>query len=159
MIADFQRDYLTKMANYDQMVNTAKAESDLAYELQQSKERQVIVDELLKVDLVEKQGLIKVEEKEILRAEKYLTASTRLPADAKAYETKIQAEGRRFQRMKKAEGDAQRIRLLGSATASSLQAVSNFSSNKRIPINNLIDHTGFKINITSYYLCNMSQMV
>ena len=159
MIADFQRDYLTKMANYDQMVNTAKAESDLAYELQQSKERQVIVDELLKVDLVEKQGLIKVEEKEILRAEKYLTASTRLPADAKAYETKIQAEGRRFQRMKKAEGDAQRIRLLGSATASSLQAVSNFSSNKRIPINNLIDHTGFKTYITSYYLCNMSQMV
>jgi len=78
---------------------------------------------MLKVDLVEKQGAIKVEEKEILRAEKHLTSTTRLPADAQAYKTKIHAEGSRIQKMKKAEGEAQHIRLIGAANAAALEAV------------------------------------
>jgi len=42
--------------------------------------------------LVEKQMSIKVEEQEIIRSEKELTATTRLPADADAYQTTVIAE-------------------------------------------------------------------
>ena len=74
--------------------------------------------------LVEKQLSIQVEEKEIIRAEKELTATTRLPADARAYETKVLAEGSRLAKLKAAEGEAQKIRLLGAADASAIEAVS-----------------------------------
>ena len=75
--------------------------------------------------LVEKQLSIQVEEKEIIRAEKELTATTRLPADARAYETKVLAEGSRLAKLKAAEGEAQKIRLLGAADASAIEAVSS----------------------------------
>ena len=74
---------------------------------------------------VEKQLSIQVEEKEIDRAEKELTATTRLPADARAYETKVLAEGSRIAKLKSAEADAQKIRLLGAAEASAIEAVSH----------------------------------
>ena len=111
-------------ADYATAVNTAQAESALAYELQVSKEQQTIVSEELSVDLVEKQLAIKVEEQEILRADKELTATTRLPADANAFKTRILAEGRRVQRLRAAEGDGQKIRLLGGAEANAIEAVS-----------------------------------
>merc|ERR1711973_707773 len=74
-IADFQKAFEAKKAEFETVVNTAKAESDMAYQLQSSKLQQVIVDEKLKVDVVEMNGQIKIEEKEIIRAEKSLTAT------------------------------------------------------------------------------------
>ena len=74
--------------------------------------------------LVEKQMSIKVEEQEILRSEKELVATTRLPADAHAYETTVIAEGVRLAKLKQAEGEAQKIRLIGQAEASAMEAVS-----------------------------------
>ena len=68
---------------------------------------------------------IQVEEKEIIRAEKELTATTRLPADADAYQTKVVAEGSRLSKLKEAEGEAQRIRWIGEAEAAAIEAVSH----------------------------------
>jgi flotillin len=107
-------------------VNTAQAESALSYELQSSKEQQIIISEELGVDLVEKRLGIQVEEQEIIRAERELTATTRLPADADAFKTRTNAEGRRLQKLLIAEGDGQRIRLIGAAEATSIEAVSGF---------------------------------
>ena len=73
---------------------------------------------------VEKSLSIQVEEKEILRAEKELTATTKLPANARAFETKILAEGSKAAKLKSAEGEAQKIRLLGAADAAAIEAVS-----------------------------------
>ena len=69
---------------------------------------------------------IQVEEKEIIRREKELTANTRLPADAKAFQTRVLAEGSRIKQLRKAEGEAQQIRLVGSAEACSIEAVNIF---------------------------------
>ena len=114
---------LTFKADYTTSVNTAQAESALAYELQVSKEQQTIVSEELSVDLVEKQMAIQVEEQEIVRADKELTATTRLPADAGAFKTKTLAEGRRMQKLESAEAEGQKIRLLGAAEAAAIEAV------------------------------------
>ena len=66
---------------------------------------------------------IQVEEQEIIRADKELTATTRLPADANAYQTKVVAEGARLAKLKQAEGEAQKIRLVGEAEATAIEAV------------------------------------
>ena len=75
---------------------------------------------------MEKQLSIQVEEKEIQRAEKELTATTKLPANARAFETKILAEGAKSAKLRSADGEAQRIRLLGAADAAAIEAVSYF---------------------------------
>ena len=66
---------------------------------------------------------IQVEEQEIVRADKELTATTRLPADAGAFKTKTLAEGRRMQKLESAEAEGQKIRLLGAAEAAAIEAV------------------------------------
>merc|ERR1711892_1269598 len=122
-IADFEKEFKTKEAEYRTVVNTKKAEADLVYELQASKQQQLIVSEKLNIDLVEKSLSIQVEEKEILRAEKELTATKKLPANARAFETRILAEGAKSAKLKNAEGEAQKIRLLGGAEAAAIEAI------------------------------------
>ena len=59
-IADYNRSYSTKKAEYMTRVGEAQAEADLAYELEASKQEQIIVAEKLNVDLSEfRQILIK----------------------------------------------------------------------------------------------------
>merc|ERR1711935_691653 len=114
-IADFEKEFKTKEAEYRTVVNTKKAEADLAYELQASKQQQLIVSEKLNIDLVEKSLSIQVEEKEILRAEKELTATKKLPANARAFETRILAEGAKSAKLKNAKGEAQKMELKAAA--------------------------------------------
>ena len=52
MVADFERDFEAKKAEFETAVNTARAESDMAYRLQSSKLQQTIVDEKLKVKYI-----------------------------------------------------------------------------------------------------------
>merc|ERR1712106_332185 len=113
----------TSIADFEKEFKTREAESDLAYELQASKQQQLIVSEKLNIDLVEKSLSIQVEEKEILRAEKELTATKKLPANARAFETRILAEGAKSAKLKNAEREAQKIRLLGGAEASAIEAI------------------------------------
>jgi len=122
-IADYERSFKTKQSQYHTAVNTAQAACALAYDLQSQKQQQLIVAEELNVELVEKQMSIQVEEQEIIRSEKELTATTRLPADAAAYETTVIAEGERIAKLRNAEGEAQKIRLIGEADACAIQAI------------------------------------
>merc|ERR1712106_15720 len=103
----------TSIADFEKEFKTREAESDLAYELQASKQQQLIVSEKLNIDLVEKSLSIQVEEKEILRAEKELTATKKLPANARAFETRILAEAAAIEAIGKAE--AQEMELKAAA--------------------------------------------
>lgn len=72
-----------------------KAEAQLAYELEAAKVKQKIRNEEIEIDVVERRKQIAVEEKEILRREKELTATIRLPAEAEAYRVEMIAQGKR----------------------------------------------------------------
>ncbi|KAH7959554.1 hypothetical protein HPB49_011876 [Dermacentor silvarum] len=72
-----------------------KAEAQLAYELQAAKMKQKIRNEEIEIDVVERRKQITIEEKEILRREKELTATIRLPAEAEAYRMEMIAQGKR----------------------------------------------------------------
>jgi len=112
-----------QQANFDTEVNTAKAEAQLAYELQAAKIQQKIRTEEMEVEVVERRKQIEIEEQEIKRKEKELVAKVKLPAEAEAFKVQTVAEGERSKVLASARGESDRIKLLGSAEARAVEAV------------------------------------
>ncbi|KAH0818853.1 hypothetical protein GEV33_003938 [Tenebrio molitor] len=94
-IEDNSRMFKLQKANFNQEINTAKAEAQLAYELQAAKIRQKIRNEEIQIDVVERKKQIEVEAQEVLRKERELNATVRLPAEAESYRVQMIAEGKR----------------------------------------------------------------
>jgi len=122
-IADSKRAFEMQKANFDMEVNARKAEAELAYELSGAKEKQKIRGEEMEIEVVERRKDIEVEEKEIVRKDKELTATIKRPAEAEAYRMEQVAEGSRTQTVEAARADAEKIRLLGASEASAIEAV------------------------------------
>merc|ERR1719186_2520004 len=110
-------------ANFDSEVNTAKAEAQLAYELQAAKIQQRIRNEEIQIQVVERRKQIEIEEQEIKRKEKELIATVKLPAEAEAYKVQTVAEGMRTKTVESARADGEKIRLIGAAEARAVEAV------------------------------------
>merc|ERR1712012_130747 len=104
-IEDNSRAFKLQKANFDKEVNSAKAEAQLAYELQAAKIQQRIRNE------------------EIKRKEKELIATVKLPAEAEAYKVQTVAEGNRTKVVESAKADGEKIRLIGGAEARAVEAV------------------------------------
>merc|ERR1719195_2363717 len=122
-IEDNSRAFKLQKANFDKEVNTAKAEAQLAYELQAAKIQQKIRNEEIQIQVVERRKQIKIEEQEIMRKEKELTATVKLPAEAEAYKVQTVAEGNRTRVVESAKADGEKIRLIGAADARAVEAV------------------------------------
>merc|ERR1719486_1353766 len=122
-IEDNSRAYKLQKANFDKEVNTAKAEAQLAYELQAAKIQQRIRNEEIQIQVVERKKQIEIEEKEIKRKEKELTATVKLPSEPEAYKVQTVAEGNRTRVVESAKADGEKIRLIGGAEARAVEAV------------------------------------
>merc|ERR1711972_1294031 len=122
-IEDNARHFKLQKALYDTEINTAKAESQLAYELQAAKVKQKIRNEEIQIQVVERRKQIEIEEQEIKRKEKELTATVRLPAEAEAYKVQTVAEGNRTKVVESAKAEGEKIRLIGAADARAVEAV------------------------------------
>merc|ERR1719462_387620 len=122
-IEDNSRGFKLQKANFDMEVNTAKAEAQLAYELQAAKIQQKIRNEEIQIQVVERRKQIEIEEQEIKRKEKELTATVRLPAEAEGYKVQTIAEGQRTKTVEAARADGEKIRLIGAADARAVEAV------------------------------------
>merc|ERR1719277_373419 len=122
-IEDNSRGFKLQKANFDMEVNTAKAEAQLAYELQAAKIQQRIRNEEIQIQVVERRKQIEIEEQEIKRKEKELTATVKLPAEAEAYKVQTVAEGNRTKVVESAKADGEKIRLIGGAEARATEAV------------------------------------
>ncbi|XP_075983428.1 flotillin-2 isoform X2 [Anticarsia gemmatalis] len=119
-IEDNTRLFKLQKAQFDQEVNTAKAEAALAYELQAAKIKQKIRNEEIQIEVVERRKQIEVEQQEIQRREEELKSTVRLPAEAEAYRLQTIAEGKRTQTVEAAKADAERIKVLGLAEATAI---------------------------------------
>merc|ERR1719220_2420277 len=122
-IEDNSRAFKLQKANFDKEVNSAKAEAQLAYELQAAKIQQKIRNEEIQIQVVERRKQIEIEEQEIKRKEKELTATVKLPAEAEAYKVQTVAEGNRTRVVESAKADGEKIRLIGAADARAVEAV------------------------------------
>merc|ERR1712137_289349 len=117
------RAFKLQKANFDKEVNTAKAEAQLAYELQAAKIQQRIRNEEIQITVVERRKQIEIEEQEIMRREKELTATVKLPAEAESFKVETVAQGQRSQVVEKARADAEKIKLIGAAEATAIENV------------------------------------
>merc|ERR1719325_143075 len=110
-IEDNSRAFKLQKANFDKEVNTAKAEAQLAYELQAAKIQQKIRNEEIQIQVVERRKQIEIEEQEIRRKEKELMSTVKLPAEAEAFKVQTVAEGNRTRVVEtaKAEGEKNQI--------------------------------------------------
>ncbi|KAK7595397.1 hypothetical protein V9T40_013222 [Parthenolecanium corni] len=122
-IEDNSRMYKLQKANFDKEINTAKAEAQLAYELQAAKIRQKIRNEEIQIDIVERRKQIEIEDQEILRKEKELKATIRLPAEAESYRLQAIAEGQKTQSVEMAKAEGEKIKKIGAAEAYTIEAI------------------------------------
>lgn len=96
-IAEADRDYRMKVQEFEASVNRKKAEAELAYDIQRNTTMQLSKAEEVKILVVEREGLINVQEREITRKERELDALVRKPAEAERFkiETLAEADKRR----------------------------------------------------------------
>merc|ERR1719220_2908384 len=129
-IEDNSRAFKLQKANFDKEVNTAKAEAQLAYELQAAKINQKIRNEEIQIQVVERRKQIEIEEQEIRRKEKELMATVNLPAEAESFKVQTVAEGMRTKTIETAKADGEKIRLIGGAEAKAVEAVGRAEAEK-----------------------------
>merc|ERR1711990_663265 len=129
-IEDNSRAFKLQKANFDKEVNTAKAEAQLAYELQAAKIQQKIRNEEIQIQVVERRKQIEIEEQEIRRKEKELMATVKLPAEAEGFKVQTVAEGMKTQTVEAARADAERVRLIGASEARAIEAVGRAEAEK-----------------------------
>ncbi len=121
-IAEANRDYLLKKADYDAATNQKQAEADLAYDLQKFKTGQALKKEEIQVAVIEKEQQITVQEKEILRREKELEATVKRQADAERYRIQAEADAQRYKYEQESRGQAEAEKARGIARADVIQA-------------------------------------
>merc|ERR1712038_1574416 len=129
-IEDNSRGFKLQKANFDKEVNSAKAEAQLAYELQAAKIQQKIRNEEIQIQVVERRKQIEIEEQEIKRKEKELMSTVKLPAEAEGYKVQTIAEGKRTQTVEGARAEAERVRLIGASEARAIEAVGRAEAEK-----------------------------
>jgi flotillin len=121
-IAEAQKDYQVKRAGYEVEVETKRAEKDLAYDLQKNKKAQLVRAEEVQVEIVEKQKRIELQQQEIMRREKELSATIEKPAEAERFRVQQIAEAEKFRSETEAMGRASAVKAEGFAEAESNKA-------------------------------------
>ena len=116
--AEAQRDLEIKKAEYAEQSRRQQATADKAYELQTNIMLQQVTAEQVKVQQVEKEGQIKVQEAEITRHEKELIATVLKGAEIDRQRIENMANAEKSRLTAEAEGRAAAIRTQGEAEAS-----------------------------------------
>src|SRR6202795_1762071 len=115
--AEAERDLDVKKASYLETTKKAEAQAEKAYEIETNIQQQQVITESVRVQQVEREAQVKVQEAEIARRERELVATVLKPAEIERQriETIANAERQRF--ISEAEGRASSIRAQGEAEA------------------------------------------
>jgi flotillin len=115
--AEAQRDLDIQKAQFTEQSRRQEAQADKAYEIQTNVMQQQVVAEQLKVQQIEKEGQIKVQDAEILRHEKELIATVLKQSEIERQRIENIAMAERSRLTQEAEGRAAAIRTQGEAEA------------------------------------------
>src|SRR5712671_5804187 len=115
--AEAQRDLEVKRATYLESVKRQQAQADKSYDIQTNIMQQQLIAESVKVQQIEKEAQIKVQEAEIQRRERELVATVLKPAEVERRRIETLAEAEKQRRIFEAEGKASAIRAEGEAEA------------------------------------------
>lgn len=129
LIDNARRAFESTQAECDTIINKAKIEASLAYDLQQAKEEQVIRNFELELEVIKRRKRTEIEAAEVIRREKELEANERKPAEFNAKKMALIADGDKRAKVLIAEAHAQRIRLVGAAEAKAIKATGSAKAN------------------------------
>ena len=115
--AEAQRDLEIKKAQYLEVTKKQQAQADKAYDIQANIMQQQVIAESVRVQQVEKEGQVKVQEAEISRREKELIATVLKQAEIERQRIETLAMAEKQRLMSEAEGQAASIRQQGEAEA------------------------------------------
>jgi len=115
--AEAQRDLEIKKAQYLEVTKKQQAQADKAYDIQTNIMQQQVIAEQVKVQQVEKEGQVKVQDAEINRREKELIATVLKQAEIERQRIETLAMAEKQRLMSEAEGHASSIRQQGEAEA------------------------------------------
>ena len=115
--AEAQRDLDIKKAAFLEATKKAQAQADKAYEIETNVQQQQVIGEAVKVQQVEREAQVKVQEAEIARRERELIATVLKQAEIERQRIETLANAERQRLMAEAEGRAASIRAQGEAEA------------------------------------------
>jgi len=115
--AESQRDLEVKKAQYLEVTKKQQAQADKAYDIQTNIMQQQVITEQVRVQQVEKEGQVKVQEAEINRREKELIATVLKGAEIERQRIETLAAAEKQRLTAEAEGHASAIRAQGEAEA------------------------------------------
>src|SRR6201993_311745 len=115
--AESQRDLEVKKAQYLEVTKKQQAQADKAYDIQTNIMQQQVMAEQVKIQQVEKEGQVKVQEAEINRREKELIATVLKQAEIERQRIETLAAAEKKRLIAEAEGHASSIRAQGEAEA------------------------------------------
>ncbi|HUX87955.1 MAG TPA: SPFH domain-containing protein [Chloroflexota bacterium] len=115
--AEATRDMELKKAAYQIDVQKAKAQADASYSIQEQVQKQQIVAEQVHVERIQREEQIKVQDAEIVRRERELTATVQKQAEADRNRIETLAEAEKSRKTIEAAGVAEAIRAQGQAEA------------------------------------------
>src|SRR3981189_226581 len=115
--AESTRDLEIKKAQYLEPTKRQQAQADKAYDIQTAVMQQQVTTESVRVQQVEKEGQVKVQDAEINRREKELIATVLKGADIERQRIETLAAAEKQRLIAEAEGQASAIRAQGEAEA------------------------------------------
>jgi flotillin len=115
--AEAQRDLEIKKAQYVEIVKKQQAQADKSYEIQTNIMQQQVAVEAVRVQQIEREQQIKVQEAEIARREKELIATVLKPAEIERQRIETLASAEKMRLTVEAEGQAAATRTQGEAEA------------------------------------------
>src|ERR1700688_3535950 len=115
--AEAQRDLDIKRAAYLEATKKAQAQADKAYEIETNRQQQTVILEQVRIQQVEREAQVKVQDAEITRRERELIATVLKQAEIERQRIETLAEAERQRLIKEAEGHASATRAQGEAEA------------------------------------------
>ena len=115
--AEAQRDLEVKKAQYLELVKKQQAQADKAYEIQGNIMQQQVRAEEVTIHQIEKEHEVKVQDAEITRRDRELTATVLKAAEFERRRIETLAEAEKSRLIMEAEGHASSIRAQGEAEA------------------------------------------
>ena len=115
--AESQRDLEVKRAQYLEVTKRQQAQADKAYDIQTNIMQQQVIAEQVKVEQIEKEAQVKVQDAEINRRESELIATVLKQAEIERQRIETLAAAEKQRLIAEAEGHASSIRAQGEAEA------------------------------------------
>src|ERR1700726_161651 len=115
--AEAGRDLDIKRANYLEISKRAQAQADKAYEIETNRQQQTVILEQVRIQQVEREAQVKVQDAEITRRERELIATVLKGAEIERQRIETLAAAEKQRLIAEAEGHASAIRAQGEAEA------------------------------------------